>query len=187
MILYIWQTRNTNIGIIDKEFPDYHIFIDNPSTAKGGVALLLRKNKFDQITELDSNENFNLKNKCKCRKCQIENKWLSFKTGNQKIILGAIYRHPNGETDHFNDALKRTLNQIHDDTLAIILGDININLLEENDAKSNNYLNNYLEHNFIPCITLPTRITHHSATLIDHIFVKIPKKLIQNKIFLSHS
>ena len=111
----------------------------------------------------------------------IENKWLSFKSGNQKIILGGIYRHPNGETDHFNEALKNTLSQIHDDTLAIILGDININLLEVDDAKSNNYLNNYLEHNFIPCITLPTRITHHSATLIDHIFVKIPKKLIQNK------
>ena len=33
----------------------------------------------------------------------------------------------------------------------------------------------------IPCITLPTRITDHSATLIDHIFIKCPKKLIQNK------
>ena len=180
-IICLTETRKTNIGIIDKEFPDYHIFIDNPSTAKGGVVLLIRKNKFDQITELDSNKNFNLKDKCKCRKCQIENKWLSFKSGNQKIILGGIYRHPNGESDHFNDALKNTLSQIHDDTLAIILGDINIDLLEVNDVKANNYLNNYLEHNFIPCITLPTRITHHSATLLDHIFIKSPKKLIQNK------
>ena len=122
-----------------------------------------------------------LKNKCKCRNCLIENKWVSFKIGNQKVILGGIYRHPNGEIDHFNDALKNTLSHIHDDTLAIILGDININLLNEDDAKTNNYLNNYLEHNFIPCITLPTRITHHSATLIDHIFIKCPKKLIQNK------
>ena len=180
-IICLTETRNTTIGIIDKEFPDYHIFIDNPTTAKGGVALLIRKNKFDQITELDSNQSYNLKAKCKCRKCLIENKWLSFKSGNQKIILGGIYRHPNGETDHFNEALKNTLSQIHDDTLTIILGDININLLEVDDAKSNNYLNNYLEHNFIPCITLPTRITHHSATLLDHIFIKSPKKLIQNK------
>ena len=45
----------------------------------------------------------------------------------------------------------------------------------------NCYLNNYFENNFIPCITLPTRITNHSTTLIDHIFVKMPKKLIQNK------
>ena len=143
-IICLTETRKTNIGIIDKEFPDYHIFIDNPSTAKGGVVLLIRKNQFDQITELDSNKNFNLKDKCKCRKCQIENKWLSFKSGNQKIILGGIYRHPNGESDHFNDALKNTLSQIHDDTLAIILGDINVDLLKVNDLKSNNYLIKYL-------------------------------------------
>ena len=180
-ILCLSEIRSSSIGIIDKEFPDYHIFIDNPSTAKGGIALLLRKNKFAQITELDSNKKFNIKSKCKCRNCLIENKWLSFKIGNQKVILGGIYRHPNGEIDHFNEALKNTLSHIHDDTLAIILGDININLLNEDDARSNNYLNNYLEHNFIPCITLPTRITHHSATLLDHIFIKSPKKLIQNK------
>ena len=61
------------------------------------------------------------------------------------------------------------------------MGDFNINLLEENDAKINCYLNNYFANNFIPCITLPTRITDHSATLIDHIFIKTPKKLLQNK------
>ena len=180
-IICLTETRYTSIGIIDKEFPDFHIFLDNPTTAKGGVALLLRKDKFSQLNDLDLNNDFNLKNKCKCRNCLIENKWVSFKIGNQKVILGGIYRHPNGEIDHFNDALKNTLSHIHDDTLAIILGDININLLNENDAKTNNYLNNYLEHNFIPCITLPTRITHHSATLIDHIFIKCPKKLLQNK------
>ena len=48
-------------------------------------------------------------------------------------------------------------------------------------TKVNCYLNNFFENNFIPCITLPTRITHHSATLIDHIFIKTPKKLLQNK------
>ena len=34
---------------------------------------------------------------------------------------------------------------------------------------------------FIPCITIPTRITSRTATIIDHIFVKIPPKLIQIK------
>ena len=54
-------------------------------------------------------------------------------------------------------------------------------MLEENNTNSNCYLNNFFENNFIPCITLPTRITNHSATLIDHIFLKTPKKLLQNK------
>ena len=43
-IICLTETRFSNIGIIDKEFPDYHIFLDNPTIAKGGVALLLRKN-----------------------------------------------------------------------------------------------------------------------------------------------
>ena len=97
------------------------------------------------------------------------------------MILGGIYRHPKGDKDHFNNALKNAINQISNNTLAIILGDINIDLLQESDAKVNAYLNNFFENNFIPCITLPTRITKHSATIIDHIFIKCPKKCIQNK------
>ena len=111
----------------------------------------------------------------------VENKWLSFKIGKQNVILGGIYRHPNRIIDNFNIALKDVLDRISDNDLAIILGDLNIDLLEENNTNSNCYLNNFFENNFIPCITLPTRITHHSATLIDHIFLKTPKKLLQNK------
>ena len=62
-----------------------------------------------------------------------------------------------------------------------MLGDVNINLLSEDNDTVNTYLNNYLTKNFIPCITLPTRITDHSISLIDHIFIKTPKKLIQNR------
>ena len=80
--------------------------------------------------------------------------------------------------DHFNNALKNTINHINENTLAVILGDTNIDLIQENNAKVNAYLNNFFEKNFIPCITLPTRITDHSATLIEHIFIKWPKKLI---------
>ena len=89
-ILCLTEIRYTNKGIIDKEFPEFHIFIDNPTTAKGGVAILLKKDKFSQITELDTSNDFNLKNKCPCTKCLIENKRLSFKVNNQKYILGGL-------------------------------------------------------------------------------------------------
>ena len=180
-IICLTEIRKTTVGIIDKEFPNYHIYIDNPSQAKGGVAVLLRKDKIDQITELDMQPNFNIKNTCNCCKCVVENKWLSFKIDNQEVIVGGIYRHPKGDTDHFDIALNNILNQINDNTLAIIAGDINMNLIDEERDDVNTYLNNLFDKNFIPCITLPTRITYHSATLIDHIFIKCPKKLIQNK------
>ena len=53
--------RSTSLGLINMEFPEFHIFIDNPTIAKGGVALLLVKDKFTQITEIDSDANFNIK------------------------------------------------------------------------------------------------------------------------------
>ena len=93
-VICMTETRFTSSSLINKEFPDFHIFIDNPTTAKGGVALLLRKNKFKQITEIDSNENFNLKNKLAGTNCLVENKWISCKIENQNVIIGGIYRHP---------------------------------------------------------------------------------------------
>ena len=95
----------------------------------------------------------------------MENKWLRFNINGQTVFVGGIYRHPNGNIQHFKDALKNTISQIHDDSLAIILGDINLNLLSESDERLQSYLNNYIEKSFIPCITLPTRITDYSATL----------------------
>ena len=175
-IICLTEIRHTNVGIIEKEFPNHHIFIDNPKTAKGGVALLLRKNKFHNITELDP-----IKLNCKCSKCQIENKWLSFKVNNQECIVGGIYRHPGGDIGHFNSALHGSIQKIKENILAITLGDINIDLKKEATENTSTYLNNYFVNNFIPCITIPTRIADNSQTIIDHIFVKIPPKLIQIK------
>ena len=175
-LICLTEIGRTNLGIIDKEFPDHHIFIDPTKTAKGGVALLLRKNKFDNVTELDP-----IELSCDCKKCLIENKWLSFKVDKQEFIVGGIYRHPNGDIGHFNNALNDKIKRIKDKTVAITLGDININLNNEGNDDTSTYLNNYFEKNFIPCITVPTRVTDHSATTIDHIFLKVPTELIQSK------
>ena len=173
-IICLTEISNTSDELIKKEFPDHHIYIDESKSSKGGVAIILRKNKFNNITELEP-----LKSTCNCSKCQTENKWLSFKINNQECIVGGMYRHPSGDISHFSAALNETISNIKDNILAITLGDINIDLLDEN--KSNTYLNNYFAKNFIPCITIPTRITSRSASIIDHIFVKIPPKLIQIK------
>ena len=97
-IICITEIRNTSLSIINKEFPDFDIFIDNPSTPKGGVAVLLRKNKFKEITEIDTDANFNLKNKLAGTNSHVENKWISCKIDDQKVIIEGIYRHPHGNT-----------------------------------------------------------------------------------------
>ena len=51
------------------------------------------------------------------------------------------------------------------------MGDINIDLLKyANHMNTQNFINNMFAQNFIPLITKPTRITPHSATLLDHIY-----------------
>ena len=67
---------------------------------------MIKQNKFSNITELSSSTGFDLKNTCDCMHCQTENKWLSFNINEQPVIIGGVYRHPKGNIQHFNDALK---------------------------------------------------------------------------------
>ena len=55
------------------------------------------------------------------------------------------------------------------------MGDFNIDLI---NPKNNNlvidFVNEFRTRHFYPTITLPTRVTSHSKTLIDHIWVNTP-------------
>jgi len=58
------------------------------------------------------------------------------------------------------------------------MGDMNIDLLKfEQHTKTGEYLDNLFSQGSLPLITKPTRVTSHSATLIDHIYTN--KKNIQ--------
>ena len=54
---------------------------------------------------------------------------------------------------------------------SVISGDFNLNLIKYTQNRGvNQFLENILSNNFIPHITLPTKVTEKSATLIDNIF-----------------
>ena len=64
----------------------------------------------------------------------------------------------------------------------LITGDTNINLLAcDNHKPTADYYDTFLTNAFIPKITAATRITHTSATLIDHMFLNENHKT-QNSI-----
>ena len=64
-----------------------------------------------------------------------------------------------------------------------ILGDMNINFLNYCDhTQTEEYLNMLYSYNLLPLITKPTRITHHTATLIDHIYTNVLSTNISSKI-----
>lgn len=88
----------------------------------------------------------------------------------QKII-GCIYRHPNANLEEFTNKLELLL-KFNDQKLeTYILGDFNIDCFKyEAHAPTQIYVNMLFNNTFYPIIIKPTRITCHSATLIDHIF-----------------
>ena len=89
------------------------------------------------------------------------------------IIVGCIYKHPSMSITEFVDLyFSPVLEKIsHEKKSIIILGDFNIDLIKcSSDEKISDYFNLISSYNLLPFITLPTRITGHSKTLIDNIF-----------------
>ena len=55
--------------------------------------------------------------------------------------------------------------------LIFCMGDFNVNLLNYNTHNyTNEFMNNMISHYLLPHILHPTRVTDHSATVIDNIF-----------------
>ena len=98
------------------------------------------------------------------------------------IIVGNIYRPPSGplsDTKKFIDKLEEILfiidtdPQLKSNDDIILLGDLNIDLINYNKSyETSRYLDVLHDKGLIPGITLPTRITKNSSTLIDHISFK---------------
>ena len=142
-------------------FPEYDHEYNVPLSNKyGGVAILADKNDYS-ITVKDE---LLLVKECTCTKCEFENKWIEVKINNRSYIIGCIYRHPNGNVEHFIESLSKTIEKIPSNCTCIIGGDININLIDIQNNNVSNYINELLSMNFQPNTFLPTRISDNSCT-----------------------
>ena len=100
----------------------------------------------------------------------------------KNLIIGNIYRPPRENIDNYqifiND-LNKVFNEfLHSHSEVALVGDFNIDLLKfKEKAIINEYLNTILSNGYLPKITFPTRITHHSSTLIDNAFVRLSNNL----------
>ena len=94
----------------------------------------------------------------------------------QKIyIICNIYRPPgraSAEFDMFVDQYSSLLNSIKIKKLtSYICGDFIVNLLKTiSERHCNGYFDKIISYGFLPHITLPTRMSDESSTLIDNIF-----------------
>lgn len=107
----------------------------------------------------------------------VENLWVEIEQPNKKdnLILGVIYKHPGCSkecNDSFTEQICHVLDRINNENKnCIITGDLNIDGLKINTNCVKNFFDTILQHYFVPTITLPTRITDHSVSLIDHILI----------------
>ena len=91
----------------------------------------------------------------------------------KNIIVSNYYRSPNSDPLLFLSRIDSILSNLHRhrNKIIVIAGDGNLNLLEYGKSEAcTKFVNKLSELGFAPLISRPTRITDHSATLIDHIF-----------------
>ena len=89
----------------------------------------------------------------------------------KNIIIGVIYRPPDQNLDtfvHYFNAIAEKISR--ENKLCYIMGDFNINFMNyQCNNKTGEFVDSIFSNMLYPRITRPTRITAHTATLIDNI------------------
>jgi hypothetical protein len=102
----------------------------------------------------------------------VESLFIEIISTTGKNIVGTIYRPPSGNFEMFENKLNAILTEV-DKTgkITYLTGDFNIDLWKSDDCDySNRFCEQLFTSSFYPLINRPTRITQHTATLIDNIF-----------------
>ena len=110
----------------------------------------------------------------------VENMWIEVRTNNEPIVIGVIYQHPTtlvNDYESFSTNLCDIFADLRDNSNAFHAnGDYNTDLMQINGNHNfRKCVNNILSTSTKCVIDLPTRITNHSKTLLDHIYVNDPK------------
>ena len=176
-IIAISETKLQDENIYNISIPGYVFLNTNSPTRAGGVGLYISK----ELT-------FIRRRDLEIAGDGIESCWIEIKREKEKnIVIGCIYRHPTKDCAKLQNALKEQLSNLNNKGKEVfVLGDININLLNYNrDNQTSDYLDMLLDLGYMPLITKATRITDHTATLIDHIYTNVPQKITKAGICLA--
>nr|CAH7732385.1 unnamed protein product [Callosobruchus chinensis] len=148
-----WLTPNYSSSVVN--IPGYIFHRLDRDGRGGGVGFYIRSSFKSQVITVEQGD-----------RTSIEMLWLKIFLGRKSIVVGVVYRPPRGNLDNAVEALDNVLSfltPIHEDIL--VLGDFNVNFLTDN--KISQCLQCY---NLDQLVKEPTRITDHSATLLDPIF-----------------
>lgn len=165
-----WLAEDSDLSLL--QLNGYNLISKGRASSRhGGVAIYLKETVKYKVLPISSQANI-------WDGLFIEIEIENFSTSKKKIIIGNIYRPPRDNVNNYNifiSEMEQILHGLQNGNKEIaIAGDFNIDLLKIKERHIfNDYFETILLNGFIPKITLPTRITHHSSTLIDNIFVKL--------------
>ena len=103
----------------------------------------------------------------------------------KNIVIGNIYRSPSSNHAKFIKHLECHLCILdrHKNNITYIVGDFNVDLSKyDTDLHCHDLINQMAEHNFAQVISLPTRITDHTATIIDHVYSNQVHTLLTSRV-----
>lgn len=146
-------------------FPSYRSeYCHRHTRNHGGAAIYVSANlNYKRRHDLDLKVN-------KCESVWIELDHHFLDQDNKNFLFGCIYRSPSSPIPEFCAALDRTLNTLaHENKNVIIMGDININMLDKISPTCVDYSSTFNSFGFESLIKIPTRhVIGGGSTLIDH-------------------
>lgn len=106
-----------------------------------------------------------------CESVWIELHEPHFSQDSKNLVVACIYRSPSSSVMEFCLALGEALKTLSlEGKRVIILGDMNINLLDDTKANVSEYISCFSGYGYECLITAPTRVPlHGNGTIIDHI------------------
>ena len=164
-VLLVCETFLTDLNESLSDLPGYNSYhMKRNNHSGGGVSIFVRDClSVVKIVPTEFNE------------CSFETISLIVRVGKLSYLVSELYRPPSGNLNNFCQQFNAYLDTLNAEKVtSIIIGtDQNIDMFKlDKRTHTSNFLDHLLHNNLEPCITLPTRITHHSATLIDNIYVK---------------
>jgi hypothetical protein len=164
-----WLDTDSDLSLL--QLRNYSLLSKGRSCSlHGGVALYIHKDyKFKELCINVNSPNWD----GQFIELYFEN---SLFTDSKKFTICNIYRPPTNfvaDINSFTEDLENIFQQLDREKNVFIAGDFNIDLLKINmNQHINDHFESIISAGYVACLTLPTRLTSSSGTLIDNILLK---------------
>ena len=155
-------SNRNNFSVWDFQFPGYvSERKERQVMERGSLALLIKEGVSYWVRE---DLSLWLEGRLETLFIEIEDK------SDKNVVVGLVYKTPSFNEDVLIEEMEHLMEKFSNDhKYKVVMGDFNIDLLKSTSRLD--FLNSMISSFQYPLVTIPTRVTDKSATLIDNIFV----------------